>query len=1688
MKKFFMTLALSVALLLPWAMNAQLTSIDEGFDGGSIPAGWTAAGTMPWTVASGSSNGSDFTGAHSGSGYVKASHNTSNTSGTLTSPTIDLSGVTAAYISFWYTNPDWSGDQNVLVVKYSTDGGTTWTTAGTYGTDVTNWTEVTIPIPATDLTSTFKIQLEGQDHYGYAICVDDLFVGAAPTCPAVASINLEEATTESLTVSWIPNGSENSWLVTCGEDAVVVSDTTYTFYGLDGATAYEITVAALCADGDTSRVKSEVFRTTCPAAVENYSEDFEGFATDEVPDCWQVITHASSYYYPNPCISVDANHAHNGSGLLSLYDYNYSGNAINLIATPRVADISTRQLNFWAKTQSGANPTRFVVGLVNNANAFIPVDTLSLATTYNYFTVNFTDFSDYDTMRIGFMAEKLGGSFHVDIDEVSIIDLPNCLTPSGLAAIDSTLTPNDIELVWNEEGTATAWNIAYSTSPIGDFDTISPESVSYMPYMISNLNPATQYYFYIQADCGGETSPWSPAYVKTTPVCSVEEMCSIRFDMVDSYGDGWNGNGIRVKQGAFVLGEVTIASGSSDSAIVRICPNDTVVFEWISGSYASEVSFNIYDAFGELIYSCTDATSFANGQQIGTFVTSCEAPDCARPMNVVFQSATTSSMTIAWSEMGEATTWNVVWDTQAITDFSNYNATAAYSNPFTITGLDSNTTYYVYVQADCGGAESEWSAPLVAKTSMCDDNCDINVVAAGSTYWWGTSYAASAALIQGGNTIANITSAGEYQIPVCAGDSISIVFTSNGGSDYASYVSLNITDAWDVLLYDKPAYSSVTEDAPAAQIATSCVAPTCVKPKFVTFSDITLNDVTVHWFDTIGAAWTVEYGVAGFTPGNGTVVNASADSIQLTGLTPGTRYAVYVTPTCDNTLTSDVAYFATSCAVVTAVPFAENFNTYASGDVPTCWTATQTYVDYADVQLPAVIAGSYDSYDGSALLEFYGQSESIADTVRNTIALPEFASLAGLQLEFLGMGDNWNITDELYVGVLDTADNFVALDTLHLNGTFELYTIVLDRYDTLSRRVAFSASGAGYYEYYYFYIDNIVIDSVPSCFRPEAFAVTGTAANSVTLSWNEVGQATSWQIAYDTVALNPADCANFETVTTNPCTVTNVVPGVPYTFWVRSICGAGDTSEWCINSVSGAANTWTMHANQTDTITLCGGIIYDCGGPNGTYENDENSTLIILPDVPTNTVRLQGNYNTESNYDKISIYEGVGTSGTCLLNQASGIGTVDYTSTAIGGALTLVFTSDLSAARDGFAFSVSCVSNTCPMVVDLHVIDSTITSGSFDIDWTEAGTAAQWEVVVAEGGNDITTGFSAVTTSHPYTVNGLNALSAYDVYVRPICSATDTGDWKSITVGTGMCEDGTTIVLGDDSNYVSNLYAPAYSYYNYSYSQTLIKADVLAGLEDGIGAFEFYMGSNSGGDKMANTQIYMGHVADSNLSGGAIAIDTTFVKVFDGELAYTQGWNRFSFTQKFDWDGQSNVLIVFDRNAGSYASGANTRVTSTTDVMTLYTYSDSYNIDPANPDSYTGTIYDGNWVPVYHFFACPESGSCARPIVTNVTNDHSNATITWTASGNNFEIELKPATQGAWADQPVAVQGLTYTFAGLTPETAYQFRLRQVCDDANTSAWVMGSFTTDSLPCFAPSAVTATPAGTSVDLNWTNGG
>ena len=115
----------------------------------------------------------------------------------------------------------------------------------------------------------------------------------------------------------------------------------------------------------------------------------------------------------------------------------------------------------------------------------------------------------------------------------------------------------------------------------------------------------------------------------------------------------------------------------------------------------------------------------------------------------------------------------------------------------------------------------------------------------------------------------------------------------------------------------------------------------------------------------------------------------------------------------------------------------------------------------------------------------------------------------------------------------------------------------------------------------------------------------------------------------------------------------------------------------------------------TDLSTnVCEGTLYDSGGENGRYTDNEDFVFTVCPDQPHECIALDlESYNIEEFSDELIIYSGADVNG-IIIEQIDGMGTNRQLQLPAGCA-TFQFISDGSLRFDGFKLNWKCESNPC---------------------------------------------------------------------------------------------------------------------------------------------------------------------------------------------------------------------------------------------------------------------------------------------------------------------------------------------------------------------------------------------------------
>jgi len=113
--------------------------------------------------------------------------------------------------------------------------------------------------------------------------------------------------------------------------------------------------------------------------------------------------------------------------------------------------------------------------------------------------------------------------------------------------------------------------------------------------------------------------------------------------------------------------------------------------------------------------------------------------------------------------------------------------------------------------------------------------------------------------------------------------------------------------------------------------------------------------------------------------------------------------------------------------------------------------------------------------------------------------------------------------------------------------------------------------------------------------------------------------------------------------------------------------------------------------------------------------------------------------------------------------------------------------------------------------------------------------------------------------------------------------------------------------------------------------------------------------------------------------------------------------------------------------------------------------------------------------------------SCPPVTNLNATPATISAQISWTSNGTAWELEYRtPPSTGTW----VAATGTIaspYSLGGLTANTEYEVRVRNVCSTDDKSTWVTTPFTTLVIPCNPPTNIDTSNVSTNLaTITWSS--
>ena len=689
------------------------------------------------------------------------------------------------------------------------------------------------------------------------------------------------------------------------------------------------------------------------------------------------------------------------------------------------------------------------------------------------------------------------------------------------------------------------------------------------------------------------------------------------------------------------------ATWSAANAVVWSNDNTgNFVYDSISTT-GQEISISLADYANQTVkiafYGESTVTNGDNDLHIDNVMVY-SATSCTKPTNLSVSAVTGSSVTLAWTENGSATAWNIEYGPAG---YAQGSAGATYvqasTNPFTLDNLPV-AAYDFYVQADCGGEQSLWVGPVTAAPGSFNTGLS------------GSDTLTTCALIvyDNGGPNGNYSANCDYTLllyPEVAGNFIAVsgsyhtenccdylrIYDGAGtgntmlGEFKGTGTVPTLVSSTGPLTFYFHSDSGLQYDG--FELNVSCAA--CASPGNVTFSNVTATSADVTWTG-LSTSYLVEYKSEEDTVWNSQTTLDTAFSFS--GLTESTVYTVNLYSDCDGTYSpATTATFSTTMAS-TAIPFSTDFSVESgwvlnNGTCSNYWTIAP--VSDSTNALFVTNNGTTPGYSTSSF------------SVVSAEKLFTVGTAAELEISFDVQVGGETQFDYLKVYFAPASEEYPATNTniAYANTTYSTYAVNFSDFLTYSSYSSlpykFNLTGGNTVhvsvvmpnpnsnpnanstaKLVFLWKNDQTDGSQPgaivrqvsveavSCSAPINLTVSNIGTTSADVTWNAAGSEDEWVLEYQ----EEGDTAwtSVQVNGTPAYTLLNLSSGTSYDVRVQSVCSADAHSLW----VSAAFTTF-CDAIATFPFTEGfehGGAMPDCwmqehvsGHLNWTFQNGADS-------------------------------------------------------------------------------------------------------------------------------------------------------------------------------------------------------------------------------------------------------------------------------------------------------------------------------------------------------------------------------------------------------------------------------------------------------------------------------------------------
>jgi hypothetical protein len=780
-----------------------------------------------------------------------------------------------------------------------------------------------------------------------------------------------------------------------------------------------------------------------------------------------------------------------------------------------------------------------------------------------------------------------------------------CPAPDTLEVSDVTATTAEIS--WVVIGVETLWDFELVDITAGGAATGNATStgITANPYSMTGLTPDNDYEIYVRANCGPlntpPTSDWEgPISFSTDPTCFPVTDLEVTDVDTNYFEISWTAGG---SESQWNIEMVNTTQGGS----LNFVPTE-------NGVTTTSFTFDNLDPgqdFQVIVQADCGGLDGVSAWTDTLFVSTDDL--CIIPGNITLGGVSSDEATVNWVGLDNETSWAVeIINTtllevqQGIPDFF------AVSETYTFTGLLPENEYSVFVQAQCGGSDgdSEWSE-AISFTTFCApyalpyteefsvwpfdcftiENNGIFLVNGFGTVTSSPGPAVGHATI----TSPLIDNTGASRVffewshlpdPINHLDTLALYGSYDNGAnwnllweknglEFNSYDGANANNpgtykneyvplppAYDnnevLLRFRFGSGGGTPNDVDITRMGVELM-PDCNYPYNIDITNVTETSADID-FEVYGTSLNWEYQLLPSlqAPTNTPTGTLTTNSFSLSSLTAGTAYDLYFKTNCtvDSTDWDGPYTFVTDCAILTDIY--QGFESVPNADIPMCWTRMDN-----DGQV-GVINNSANAVLGDRYLRMISTWNVSGNNLDLALVSPEISNLNG-GTHWLRFWASNNLGASVNIGTMsDPTDisTFTNFETVTPTTTYQEYSVDFSGYIGSDNYLAIQLNApAGNATVN---IDELKWQEIPTCFVPEEVTITDINIDNVTAN------VTPYNIGDNMFEVSLVNVSNGEgfngtvTDTINGLSemLTGLDPGSFYNLYIRTVCGAGDESEW----------------------------------------------------------------------------------------------------------------------------------------------------------------------------------------------------------------------------------------------------------------------------------------------------------------------------------------------------------------------------------------------------------------------------------------------------------------------------------------------------------------------------------------------